>query len=88
MKNIILYTIKVIIFNLVFFTFVYSFIPRGTFSLIELNKANSVYEVLQKHLIGSLSSCFAIKEKINRNSIKSNDVLLNYGKEHLKSMCK
>lgn len=92
MNNILIYTVKVLIFNLIFFTFLYAFLPRGTFLLIkdvfEEVKLISNKELIQKQLIGSLTSCFAVKEKINRSNIKNNKQLFEYGQQHVNEICK
>lgn len=91
MKFIGIFTIKVIIFNLVFFTFIYAYIPKNSIFLLKdlVSQARMIVNdnSVQKQLIGSLTSCFAIKDKINRSNIVNNHELLEYGKKHLKDLC-
>ena len=92
MKLMGIFTLKVIIFNLVFFTFMYAYIPNNTIFLLKdlVIEGKQIFnkEVIHKQLIGSLSSCFAVKEKLGRDNIKNNPVLLEFGKKHLKELCK
>ena len=91
MKNIGIFTLKVIIFNLVFFMFIYAYIPSNTIFLLKdlviqvKNITNS--SSVQKQLIGSLSSCFAIKDKLSRDNIKNNSILIEFGKNHFRDLC-
>ena len=86
-----IFTLKVIIFNIIFFTFIYAYIPSNTIFLLKdlMNDSKKMFNnvSVQKQLIGSLASCFAIKDKINRENIKNNPIILEFGKKHLKDLC-
>ena len=91
MKSIAIFTLKVIIITFVFFTGLQAYFPAKAFTLISESINQGIlmlsHDSVKKHLIGSLSSQYAIDQKIIELQENKDFKMIEFAEKHKKSLC-